>query len=495
VFIPELGTLVGGKYRLLSLLGAGGMGTIYEAENTVTLKRAAVKWLHPQYHERGRGVRSLVYEARATSRIRHDNVVDVYDVVEEGSAVFLVMELLHGEPLTCQLARVDWPVHEMITVLLAAMRGVVAAHAVDVVHRDIKPDNIFLAREPGYASLVPKVIDFGISKMVEPDSANTTGAGVTLGTPKYVSYEQLLGTPTVDARTDVYAFGVILYEALTGCPPYSEAQTFAEQAVRFATEVPLAPRALNADIPLALANLVERAIAKDRELRVSSMSEFVEALEPFADAACYPTPLLSRAPGNAQPAMRTSELPSAASDGSADSAQLPRAVGPDLTGGEAPRATPIRRSLPAGPRGKRVVRVAVGLLFLFMLIAALGRRESGDESTLEVRHPVALGSADAAATRAPVDVGASPSTPSAGTTERSASSEGVRLDGPDASSAHAPVPVPITRQRTTHKRVERRVSPVPGPLPSTSGPRAALDAGLSEAKDRHRAGQVRRDEF
>jgi serine/threonine protein kinase len=295
---PELGQIVGGKYRLLRELGRGGMATVYEAENSLTLKHAAVKWLHPQFHDEGQGRQRVIREARASSRIRHENVVDVYDVAEEGSSVYLVMELLQGELLSQLLEREVLPMHELVSLLVPAMRGVAAAHAAGVVHRDIKPDNIFLARESSQERPVPKVIDFGISKVPEADPSNATRSGITMGTPRYASYEQLLGARDVDARTDVYAFGVILYEALTGRSPFGDALTFAEQAVRFATRDAQPVSALREGVPAELEQLVQRAIAKQRERRTSSLEQLLLELVPFADPGKYPHPLPVRSPAN-----------------------------------------------------------------------------------------------------------------------------------------------------------------------------------------------------
>ncbi len=288
---PELGQVVGGKYQLLRELGRGGMATVFEAENVLTLKRAAVKWLHPQFHDEGQGLQRVLREARAASRIRHENVVDVYDVAEEGSSVYLVMELLQGELLSDVLEREQLPMHALVALLVPAMRGVGAAHAAGVVHRDIKPANIFLAHEDGRERPLPKVIDFGISKVLEPDPSNATRSGVTMGTPRYASYEQLLGARDVDARTDVYAFGVILYEALTGRAPYGDAVTFAEQAVHFATREAPPVRVLRDEVPEPLEKLVQRAIAKHREDRTRSLEALVLELVPFADPGRYPQPI------------------------------------------------------------------------------------------------------------------------------------------------------------------------------------------------------------
>jgi serine/threonine protein kinase len=156
LFIPELGTIVAGKYRLVRQLGEGGMATVFEVENTITLKRAALKWVHPQFSDPERGASRVVHEARATSRIHHENVVNVYDVIEDAGSIFLIMELLEGEPLSALLKRVALPIHALIELLLPALRGVSAAHAAGVVHRDIKPDNIFLAKVPGYRAPCPR---------------------------------------------------------------------------------------------------------------------------------------------------------------------------------------------------------------------------------------------------------------------------------------------------------------------------------------------------
>jgi serine/threonine protein kinase len=282
--VPPLGSIISGKYRLAQLIGEGGMGAVFAAENTVTHKRVAIKWLHPDVARRDQAAARLVREAQAAARVRHPNVVDVYDIEREGDAVFLVMEFLEGEPLTSALRRRDLRVHQMIALLLPAMRGVAEAHRQGVVHRDIKPDNIFLAREVDTRQPVPKVLDFGISKLVDPRDAEQlalTRTGSAMGTPLYMSYEQLTGAPDIDKRTDVYAFGVILYEALTGRPPF-EANKFSELIVKVATQLPIHPKELRADIPTALCQLVLWAMAKDRDQRIPSMEVLIRELEPFA---------------------------------------------------------------------------------------------------------------------------------------------------------------------------------------------------------------------
>jgi serine/threonine protein kinase len=283
---PDVGAILGGRYRVLRRIGEGGMGVVVEAENSITGKRVAIKWMHPQVAARPEATERFLREARASARVRHPNVVDVYDAVHEGNTCFLVMELLDGEPLSALLARGGMPAHELISLLLDAMRGVSAAHKQGVIHRDIKPDNIFLAEETDRAIRIPKVLDFGISKVAGSDAMSLTRTGATLGTPMYMSFEQICGAKDIDARTDVYAFGVILYEALTGQPPY-HAESFPELIVKISSTRPTSPKTLRPDIPSSLDRLVQRAMAKERDERVASRDVLIRELAPFCTASSF----------------------------------------------------------------------------------------------------------------------------------------------------------------------------------------------------------------
>jgi serine/threonine protein kinase len=276
----ELG---GGKYRIVRLLGKGGMGSVFEAENTLTQKRVAIKWMHAELATQLDAPARLLREAQASARVRHPNVVDVYDVGLEGGTVFLVMEYLEGEPLTALLARGTQPMYQIIALLLPAMRAVAAAHRQGVIHRDLKPDNIFLAVEADAVQPVPKVLDFGISKLDSQgdEQLSLTRSGSTLGTPRYMSYEQLVGDKNVDSRTDVYSLGVILYEALTGQLPY-DAESFPELIVKIATQAPTFPKELRADIPTPLGKIILWAMARERDQRIPSVDALINELTPFS---------------------------------------------------------------------------------------------------------------------------------------------------------------------------------------------------------------------
>jgi serine/threonine protein kinase len=283
---PAPGQVLGAKYRVVRQIGEGGMGVVLEAEHTTSGKRVAIKWLHPKVAHEPDAEERFVREARAAARVRHPNVVDVYDVVQEREGVFLVMELLEGEPLTDVLERGQLPVPSLIALLIEAMRGVSAAHKQGVVHRDIKPDNIFLCRIPDRTTPTPKVLDFGISKLSGQENLSITQTGMALGTPLYMSYEQLQGSRDVDARTDVYAFAVILYEALTGQPPFW-ADTFSQLMVKIATEHVPPPKSLREEVPGELDRIVLRALAKDRAQRTPSLLAFISELEPFASESAF----------------------------------------------------------------------------------------------------------------------------------------------------------------------------------------------------------------
>jgi serine/threonine protein kinase len=285
--MPSVGSVLGGRFRIVRRIGEGGMGVVLEAENTLTGKRVAIKWMHPQLASQADAAERMVREARASARVRHPNVVDVYDVIQEAGAIFLVMELLEGEPLGALLERNDVEPHVIIAHLIDAMRGVAAAHREGVIHRDIKPDNIFLSREPDRSKPIPKVLDFGISKLTDRDGGlSLTRTGMTLGTPLYMSYEQLAGVRDIDGRTDVYAFGVILYEALTGQPPFN-AETFSELIIKITTTLPPTPKALRPSLPGALSSIVETAMRRDRVERTPSLDALISALEPFASREGY----------------------------------------------------------------------------------------------------------------------------------------------------------------------------------------------------------------
>ncbi len=310
--LPLPGHLVDAKYQIDRLLAQGGMGAVYAATHVVSGKRVALKWMLPSVSQLPDATERFVREARATARIDHPNVVDIYDVGNDGACLYLVMELLQGETLHDRLARAALPATQAIALLMPALRGVAAAHAHGVIHRDLKPDNIFLCQGPHGEPREPKVVDFGISKISNSGQARDHGltqSGVVMGTPYYMSPEQVRGTKELDERGDIYAFGVIFYEMLAGQRPF-QAETYNELILKIATEDPLPLVRQNPALDPRLAAVVERAMSRAPEARFGSIEALALALEPFAGGVSFHHP--SFVPGElaaAQPAKPRADVP------------------------------------------------------------------------------------------------------------------------------------------------------------------------------------------
>jgi serine/threonine protein kinase len=270
---------IGGKYRLVREIGDGAYGVVYEAENTWTGRRVAVKTLHPAHAANDEVTRRFMREARAASRLSHPNVVDVLDLGEDPDTgeLYLVQALLVGTDLKTTLERRGrMRPSEALDIVVPVMGALAAIHGCGIVHRDVKPANILLARDhAGRES--PTLIDFGIAKFAELDAHDPrTASGILLGTPLYMAPEQACGVSDVDGRADVWAVGVILYELLTGENPFS-----APNAVAVLKRVrEHAPPRLDRVVPVAasLASIVARALEHDRDRRFPSMQSMLEAL-------------------------------------------------------------------------------------------------------------------------------------------------------------------------------------------------------------------------
>ena len=315
----SVGMLVGGKYALLRVLGQGGFASVYEAENTWTGRRVAIKVLHAldaRFHE---GAGRFMREARVTAQLAHPHVVDILDMGEEASdgSLYIVQELLQGRTLRTLLkSRRRLSPREAVDVLLPVADALVAAHERGVVHRDIKPENIFLVdRTDGHS--VPKLIDFGVSKVFDDSLLRAGGtvetlAGTLVGTPEYMSPEQCLGDAEIDARTDVWALGVVLYEALSGRCPF-EGTSVVRVLTRIASQSPAPLAHIAKDVPEALRALVHRALERDRERRFPTMQDMRDALvEVAADLVRDSGPAAT--PSRPEHASATSEIREAVQD-------------------------------------------------------------------------------------------------------------------------------------------------------------------------------------
>ena len=270
---PLVGRVVDGRYEVGERIGAGGMATVYRAddlreERTVALKVLAGE-LAAQPVQRLRFLR----EARAAGRVRHANVVEVYELGEDGDLVFMVMELLEGRTLGEELAAGRFTVRRALEVELALLAGLAHAHALDVVHRDVKPDNVVLARGASGA-LRLKILDFGLARI--KGDLRLTKTGQVFGTPEYISPEQATGEPASPA-SDQYAAGVILYEMLTGRPPFVGP---APQVLTAHFKTPPRPlgEVVRGEIPPAVEAIALRMLAKRPRDRFPDLGSLAAAL-------------------------------------------------------------------------------------------------------------------------------------------------------------------------------------------------------------------------
>jgi serine/threonine protein kinase len=282
--LPLPGDLIDGRYRVQRGLGAGSMGAVYEATHHVTGKRFALKWLMPELTKVPGAIERFIREAQIGAQFEHPNLVEVYDIGQDAGSLYIVMELLHGEPLSEHLSRIKRLTPRAACELLCpCMEAVALAHGAGVIHRDLKPANIFVCRSSTSVPEHARVLDFGVSKLLSGSRLDrqhwtATTPGIVLGTPHYMAPEQMRGED-VDARADVYAFGVILYEVLSGEPPFQK-ESFADLVVQVLTET---PRSLDrlAALPKRLAEIVAKAMAREPADRFDSMASLLEALAPF----------------------------------------------------------------------------------------------------------------------------------------------------------------------------------------------------------------------
>jgi serine/threonine-protein kinase len=275
------GQLVG-RYRIVRLIGEGGMGAVYEAIHPGLKKRVAVKVLLPRIAESQEARVRFLREGEAASRINHPHVVSVFDVGEDDGTPYLVMEYLEGQTLDVFLAgRGALELFEAAALFLPIMAAVAAGHECGVVHRDLKPQNIFVA-QGRWGELIPKVLDFGVSKLIDHDGPPVTRTQTMLGTACYMSPEQARGARHVEARSDQFALGLILYEMLTGRRAYrgeNDLETLYNAAV--ASIQPA--HVLRAGLPEQVYALLTRMLAVSPSDRYPSLRDSARVLLPFAD--------------------------------------------------------------------------------------------------------------------------------------------------------------------------------------------------------------------
>jgi serine/threonine-protein kinase len=284
--LPAPGDLVAGKHVITRRLEEGGMGVLFVATHKALNQSVAIKFLRPKYARDAASRERFLREARAAAAITSEHAARIQDVDETPAGIpFIVMELLRGADLGKIVEeRGRLPFRDAVGYVLEACEAIAEAHAAGVVHRDLKPSNLFLAERSDGTTIV-KVLDFGISKSVlrpddVPEGASLTAPNTLLGSPQYMSPEQVRNAKTVDLRADVWALGVILYELIAGVPPF-DADSSAELFAKILSDKPAPIRKLAPDVPSGLSDVVMRCLVKDPAARTRSVGELALALRPF----------------------------------------------------------------------------------------------------------------------------------------------------------------------------------------------------------------------
>jgi serine/threonine-protein kinase len=392
---PLIGRTIG-NYVIRGRLGEGGMGVLYVAEHPRIGRKVAIKTLRPQYSENPAVVRRFFHEAKAAHEIRNPHIVDIIDFGElEDGTSYITMELLEGRSLQQAVTgeRVMGP-GRALHIIDGVLEALVGAHAAGIVHRDLKPDNVFLVKHGADRDFV-KVLDFGIAKLTADNmssDAHRTGTGMLLGTPAYMSPEQCKGRSDLDARSDLYSVGCILYRLVCGQLPFN-ASAPGEFIVHHVTTPPTPPRELVPSLSPAIDAMIVKALEKDRERRFASAEEFRAAVEqarvgtsaPRHEGTASLETVMSPSSGAVTPWSQRPQSASAASEVTvASDAAIGAASTPSTS---APRSAPIEKAVSTGsgpttlggasgeslvqPRPPRRWRAAVGAVAIAVAAVAI----------------------------------------------------------------------------------------------------------------------------
>jgi serine/threonine-protein kinase len=312
------GQVLDGKYKIVRVIGEGGMGAVYEGENVRIRRRVAIKLLHAGIAANTDMVQRFEREAQVAGTVGNDHILEILDLgALPAGERYMVMEYLDGVTLTERIkARGRLTPSESVPIIRQVLRGLAAAHGAGIVHRDLKPDNIFILREKAGIRDFVKIIDFGISKFSEQGGASSrmTRTGALMGTPHYMAPEQATGSRDIDSRTDIYAVGIIMYEMLTGRVPF-QAETFNQLLFEIALAKIIPARQIVPDLDPAIDTIVMKASARDPAHRFQNCEEFVAALEAWEKTGSS----VSLPPAESIEAVVAATVPRASGGGGTDS--------------------------------------------------------------------------------------------------------------------------------------------------------------------------------
>ena len=399
------GEILAGKFRIERVLGQGAMGVVVAATHIQLDERVALKFLLPEALINADAVARFAREARAAVKIKSEHVVRVSDVgTLESGAPYMVMEYLQGQDLSERLfdgGRL--PLADAVEFVLQACEALAEAHALGIVHRDLKPANLFVTTRPDGTSCI-KVLDFGISKFVTAGSASEQGmtkTAMVMGSPLYMSPEQLSSTRSVDARTDIWAIGVVLYELISGQVPF-EAESMPQLCAMVLGEAPPSLREQRAEIPQGLEAVVLRCLSKDRAQRYASVAELADALARFGP------------PSSARSAERIARVLGASSSGLI----APAAQGSLTASAATDNAVSLKATQDHPARARLTLAIFAALVLVIGALVVFARRpapslERTAEPAPSIALRAALQSAVPAATVQPIPTNSAVVVPSA----------------------------------------------------------------------------------
>jgi serine/threonine-protein kinase len=468
--LPKEGDVLAGKYRIDRVLGKGGMGVVVAAHHTTLRQKVAVKFLLPAAAKRGDATERFLREARAAVSIQSEHVARVSDVgTLDTGAPFMVMEFLTGSDLGQALEeRGPLPIAEAVDLVLQACEAIAEAHSLGLIHRDLKPANLFLTARADGSPLV-KVLDFGLSKATKPDAmdASLTAAHVVMGSPYYMSPEQIRSFKNIDARADIWSIGVILYQLLTGRCPF-DAESLGALFMAIGTDPVPSMREIRPEIPEALEAAVLKCLVKDAKARTRTISELARALAPFgAEDSHISVERISRVLSDPTPFARTpSRAPDAAPAPTAAASASPlepsvsavaAKTGPtSALAASAPATSVPAPAAPAPKSGRGALMGVAGVALVAIAIVAvrlLGGSTAGTPA--QAIAPTTPLPGSAAPSLAPATTAqAAPSPPAPSVTVSAAATTAPSV------SAVAPVPAPVSGP----------VGSAPAPVAGKGGP-------------------------